>query len=111
MLLGEVLERLGVDETVGLAATEVVRRRRVVGRNALEQRRQLSGWSILWDQVRSAVVVLLAVAVVAGLAIGEFIEAAAVAVVLLVNTVVGFVTELRAVRSMEALQRLAQGCQ
>jgi P-type Ca2+ transporter type 2C len=103
----EVLERLGVDETVGLATTEVVRRRRAVGRNALEQRRQMSWWSILWDQVRSAVVVLLAVAVVAGLTIGEFIEAAAVAVVLLVNTVVGFVTELRAVRSMEALQRLA----
>ncbi|MGF1599093.1 MAG: cation-transporting P-type ATPase [Acidimicrobiales bacterium] len=45
----EVLERLGVDETVGLAATEVVRRRRAVGRNALEHRRRLSGWSILWD--------------------------------------------------------------
>jgi P-type Ca2+ transporter type 2C len=103
----EILDRLGVDETVGLDAAEVVRRRRAVGRNALEQRRQLSGWSILWDQVRSAVVVLLAAAVVAGIAIGEIIEAAAVAVVLLVNTVVGFVTELRAVRSMEALQRLA----
>lgn len=105
--VAEILDRLGVDESVGLDAAEVVRRRRAAGRNALEQRRQLSGWSILWDQVRSAVVVLLAVAVVAGIAIGEFVEAAAVAIVLLVNTVVGFVTELRAVRSMEALQRLA----
>jgi len=103
----EILECLGVDAAVGLDAAEVVRRRRVVGRNALEQRRRLSGWSILWDQVRSAVVVLLAAAVLAGIAIGELIEAAAVAVVLLVNTVVGFVTEFRAVRSMEALQRLA----
>ncbi|MGF1599135.1 MAG: cation-translocating P-type ATPase [Acidimicrobiales bacterium] len=103
----EVLDRLGVDRDAGLGVAEVLRRRRAVGRNALEQRRQLSGWSILWDQVRSAVVALLAVAVVAGLAIGEIVEAAAVAVVLLVNTVVGLVTELRAVRSMEALQRLA----
>lgn len=78
-----------------------------MGRNALEQRRALSGWSILWDQVRSAVVLLLVAAVVAGLAIGEVVEALAVTVVLVVNTVVGFVTELRAVRSMEALQRLA----
>ncbi|MFP3883776.1 MAG: cation-translocating P-type ATPase [Actinomycetota bacterium] len=103
----DVLDRLDVDEEVGLHAGEVERRRRVVGRNALEQRRQLSGWSILWDQMRSAVVLLLIAAVVAGVAIGEIVEAAAVAVVLAVNTVVGFVTELRAVRSMEALQRLA----
>jgi P-type Ca2+ transporter type 2C len=103
----EVLRRLDVDEQVGLDAREVERRRRVVGRNALEQRRRLSGWSILWDQMRSAVVLLLLAAVAAGVAIGEIVEAAAVAVVLVVNTVVGFVTELRAVRSMEALQRLA----
>lgn len=105
--VSEVLRVLEVDEEVGLDPAEVVRRRRVVGRNALEQRRALSGWSILWDQVRSAVVLLLLVAVVAGLAIGEVVEALAVAVVVAVNTVVGFVTELRAVRSMEALQRLA----
>jgi len=103
----EVLQRLEVDEEVGLDPAEVARRRRVVGRNALEQRRALSGWSILWDQVHSAVVLLLVVAVLAGLAIGEVVEALAVAIVLVVNTVVGFVTELRAVRSMEALQRLA----
>ncbi|HUG07386.1 MAG TPA: cation-transporting P-type ATPase [Acidimicrobiia bacterium] len=56
----EVLRRLDVDEEVGLDAREV-ERRRVVGRNALEQRRQLSGWSILWDQMRSAAVLLLTV--------------------------------------------------
>jgi Ca2+-transporting ATPase len=103
----EVLRRLEVDPEVGLDADDVARRRRAVGRNALEQRRALSGWTILWDQLRSAVVLLLIGAVVAGLAIGEVVEAAAVAVVLVVNTVVGFTTELRAVRSMEALQRLA----
>lgn len=102
----QVLARLEVDEDVGLDPAEVVRRRRAVGRNALEQRRALSGWSILWDQVHSAVVLLLVAAVVAGLVIGEIVEAVAVAVVLVVNTVVGFVTEIRAVRSMEALQRL-----
>ena len=107
MEVHEVLGRLDVDEEVGLDVREVERRRRVVGRNALEQRRRLSGWSILWDQMRSAVVLLLIAAVVAGMAIGEVVEAAAVAVVLAVNTVVGFVTEFRAVRSMEALHRLA----
>jgi P-type Ca2+ transporter type 2C len=101
-----VLDHLAVDADIGLGTAEALRRRRIVGPNTLEQRRQLSGWSILVDQLRSAVVLLLAAAVVAGAAIGEIVEAAAVAVVLVVNTAVGFVTEFRAVRSMEALQRL-----
>ena len=50
---------------------------------------------------------LLIAAVIVGIAIGEFIEAGAIAVVLIVNAAVGFVTELRAVRSIEALRRLA----
>jgi Ca2+-transporting ATPase len=102
----QVLARLEVDSQRGLDPGEVDRRRAAVGRNALGDPGQVSVWRILLDQVRSTVVALLAAAVVAGLAIGEIVEAAAVAVVLLVNTVVGFVTELRAVRSMEGLRRL-----
>ncbi|MFE7765329.1 cation-translocating P-type ATPase [Streptomyces sp. NPDC057438] len=103
----EVLRQLDVDAELGLDTVEVTRRRSLVGRNALAGRRKVSAWAILVDQVRSAVVVLLAVAAVAALVIGEVVEAAAVAVVLVINTIVGFATELRAVRSMEALRRLA----
>jgi P-type Ca2+ transporter type 2C len=105
----DVLAALRVDPDVGLDPAEVERRRRSVGRNTLEVRPPLSWWSILGDQLRSAVVVLLAAAAVAGLAIGEVVEAMAVAAVLVVNTLVGFVTELRAVRSMEALRHLTSG--
>ncbi|MFB8123969.1 cation-translocating P-type ATPase [Streptomyces bacillaris] len=103
----EVLRQLDVDAELGLDTVEVTRRRSLVGRNALAERRKLSAWAILVDQVRSAVVLLLAVAAVAALVIGEVVEAAAVAAVLVINTIVGFATELRAVRSMEALRRLA----
>lgn len=104
--IDEALEELSVDPDVGLEPAEVARRRRAVGPNTLAKRARLSAGAILGDQLRSAVVLLLVVAVVAGIAIGELIEAGAVATVLVVNAVVGFVTELRAVRSMEALQRL-----
>ncbi|GAU71345.1 cation-transporting ATPase [Streptomyces sp. NBRC 110611] len=103
----EVLRHLDVDAELGLDDVEVIRRRSLVGRNALAGRKKLPAWAILVDQVRSAVVVLLVAAAVAGLLIGEVVEAAAVAVVLVINTIVGFATELRAVRSMEALRRLA----
>jgi P-type Ca2+ transporter type 2C len=104
--VGEILDALAVEPEVGLDAEEVLHRRRIFGPNSLEQRRPLSRWAVLGDQVRSTVVLLLAAAAVVGLAVGEVVEAAAIIVVLIVNTLVGFVTELRAVRSMEALRRL-----
>jgi P-type Ca2+ transporter type 2C len=103
---GEVLRQLDVDAERGLTHADASQRRAQVGRNALREPQQLSSWRILTDQLRSAVVALLLAAVVAGLLIGETLEAAAVAVVIVVNTIVGFVTELRAVRSMEALRHL-----
>ncbi|HEX6425193.1 MAG TPA: cation-transporting P-type ATPase [Acidimicrobiales bacterium] len=102
----EVLKALSVDATRGLSASEVEQRRRLVGRNSLRDRRQTPWPGVLLDQLRSAVVLLLLAAVVAGVVIGELVEAAAVAVVLAVNTGVGFVTELRATRAMEALSSL-----
>jgi P-type Ca2+ transporter type 2C len=104
--IDEVLRQVEVDSERGLSQTEASRRRSEVGRNELREPQQLSSWRILTDQLRSAVVALLVAAVVAGLLIGETLEAAAVAVVIVVNTIVGFVTELRAIRSMEALRHL-----
>ncbi|MGM0385812.1 MAG: cation-translocating P-type ATPase [Actinomycetota bacterium] len=103
----DVLAALAVDPHTGLSSPEVARRRARHGRNELGAQRKVSAARILLDQVRSTVVVLLAVAAVAGVLIGEYIEAVAIAVVLVVNTVVGFVTELRAVRSVEGLRSLA----
>jgi P-type Ca2+ transporter type 2C len=103
----DVLAALAVDAQTGLSSHEARRRLEVHGRNVLHRRRPASAANILLDQMRSAVVLLLIAAVVAGTLIGEYVEAAAVALVLVVNTVVGFFTELRAVRSVEGLRRLA----
>ncbi len=61
---------------------------------------------ILAEQFRSVVVLLLFAAALLALAIGDVLEAAAIAIVLLINTVVGFLTELSARRAMEGLLRL-----
>ena len=61
---------------------------------------------MVWNQVADAVIVLLLGAAVAGFVAGQVVEAAAIGVVLVVNTIVGFATELRAARSMESLRAL-----
>jgi Ca2+-transporting ATPase len=104
----EVLDRLGVDPRRGLEAGEVRRRRQQWGPNLLRQRPPRSAWLILGAQFKSLVVWLLGVAAALALAFGEWAEGMAVAGVLGVNAAIGFATELRAVRSMEALRRLAR---
>jgi Ca2+-transporting ATPase len=55
------------------------------------------------NQLTSVVVLLLAAAALVALALGDRIESAAIAAVLALNTAIGFVTELRARRAMDAL--------
>lgn len=102
----DVLSALRVDPHTGLSSDEAARRRDRHGRNELGEQRSVSTGSILVDQFRSTVVLVLIAAAVAGFLIGEYVEAVAVTIVLVVNALVGFATELRAVRSVEGLRRL-----
>lgn len=104
----EVVGELGVDPDVGLSSEEAARRRDRHGPNRLSEPEGISWWRLLWDQLANAVVLLLVAAGVAGALVGEVIEAIAIGVVLVVNTIVGFVTEYQAARSMAALRQLMQ---
>jgi Ca2+-transporting ATPase len=87
----------------GLSEAEAARRLERHGPNRLEPPRPVSALSILKDQLTSVVVFLLAAAAALSLAMGDRLEAAAVGAVLVINTLIGFFTELRARRAMEAL--------
>jgi P-type Ca2+ transporter type 2C len=102
----EVLDRLAVDPDVGLSSDAVERRRGEHGRNELGGDEGTPWWKLLWRQVADAVIVLLLGAGVVAFFVGEVVEAVAILVVLVVNTIVGFVTELQAARSMESLRQM-----
>lgn len=104
----ETLARLGVDPASGLSAAEAAARLGRHGPNALRATRPRGLVSILYDQLASVVMLLLVAAVVVSLAFGELVEAAAIGLVVLLNTALGFVTEWRATRSMESLRRLGR---
>jgi P-type Ca2+ transporter type 2C len=101
-----VLTALAVDPEVGLSDTDVEERRRTHGRNELGDDSGTPWWRLLWNQIASAVVVLLLGAGIVGFLVGEVLEAVAILIVLVVNAIVGFVTELQASRSMAALRQM-----
>lgn len=104
----EVLQWLEVDAETGLDSKTVSVRRERYGLNVLQERPRRSLLSIFFAQFRSLLVALLAAALAAAIFYQEWVEASAIGSVLLVNALIGFLTELRAVRSMEALRTLGK---
>lgn len=99
-----VLESLSVDPATGLSEADVGTRRREFGRNRLEAAKKRRLISILKDQFSGIVTLLLVVAGGLALAMSNVAEAIAIFAVLAINATIGFLTEWRATRSMEALR-------
>jgi Ca2+-transporting ATPase len=101
-----VLANFAVQAEVGLSETAVTKQRKQAGLNRLRQVKQTSVWTILIEQFRSLIVLMLLAAAIISFAFGEWVDGLAIVAVILINALLGFVTELRAVRSMEALQKM-----
>lgn len=101
-----VVKMLATDLETGLSSEDVERRREEMGPNRLREAQSVSAWQILLEQFKSLIVLLLVVAAGLAFAFGEMIDTIAIAAVVVINALIGFITELQAVRSMEALQKL-----
>jgi Ca2+-transporting ATPase len=100
-------ERLGVDPAVGLSSAEALARRERVGENVLREAPPPPLWQKLVRQFQEIVIwILLAAAVISGL-VGEWADAAAIAAIVIVNALIGFFQEERAMQALAALRRLS----
>ncbi|MEF2553586.1 cation-transporting P-type ATPase [Aurantimonas sp. A2-1-M11] len=102
----DVVESLRVDPGQGLSDEEVARRREKHGENRLRRAVRKSVWAVLVDQFKSLIFALLGAAAALSFFLGEFIQGTAILIAVLINAAIGFFTELRAMRSMEALREL-----
>ena len=106
--VSSVLDAFSVDPEVGLDAAEVVSRRDEFGRNQLSPAKRRGLLYIVADQFRSVVILLLCAAGALAMVFSDPVEGVAIFVVVALNASIGFITELRAIRSMEALSRMGQ---
>lgn len=102
----EILQAFGVSPENGLSAREASHRRVRFGPNHLKEAKSKSAWKILLDQFASLIVILLGLAAAVAAIFGKWMEGVAIAVALILNAVIGFFTELKATRSMDALHKL-----
>ncbi|MBD3195629.1 MAG: HAD-IC family P-type ATPase [Candidatus Lokiarchaeota archaeon] len=104
----ETLETLSVNVNKGLNQNEIKARRTKFGSNKIEKKEKKSALEILVKQLKSIIIILLIVASVISFIFGELIEGIAISAVIVINTLIGFFTELKAARSMEALYELTK---
>jgi len=101
-----ILTGLSVAPEQGLSPDEAGRRLEQYGPNLLMEEKKKSALAIFARQFKSLIMVLLAAAAVLSYAFGDLLEALAIVVVILINALIGFFTELQAIRSMESLKKL-----
>ena len=103
----ETARELHLDVARGLGSADAAERLAQHGPNALAEAKQRSALTIIAHQFRSLIVGLLVAACGVALALGDVIEALAILVVILLNAVIGFVTEWKAVSALEGLRKQA----
>lgn len=91
----------------GLSSSEAKNRLNVYGANRIEEKKGKSIWKIFLAQFKSPIVWLLIVASGLSFYFGEWLDAIAILVVILINAVIGFYMEFQAERSMSALKKLS----
>jgi len=106
-----VLAQLDVDPTRGLAQAEVDRRIARHGPNALAASEGVRWPALFARQFADVLIAILALAAVLSLLIGDTLDAAAIAAILIFNAVLGFAQEWKAARAIAALKRMVSpGC-
>ncbi len=101
-----VLKALGTDAAKGLSQTEAQHRLAEYGPNELKKEEKASPWSLFFSQFKNVLIIILLVAVALSVAIGEVIDAAIIAVIVVFSALLGFFQEYKAEKALEALKKM-----
>ncbi|MFP4085404.1 MAG: cation-transporting P-type ATPase [Desulfobacteraceae bacterium] len=100
-----VAQALETDPIKGLSDKEVLARRKALGENALTQKRGQGPVIRFLLQFNQPLVIVLLAATVVTLFLREWVEAGVIFGVILINAVIGFIQEAKALKAIEALAR------
>ncbi|MCW2277218.1 calcium-translocating P-type ATPase, SERCA-type [Heliophilum fasciatum] len=93
-------------EPTGLRTKEAQRRLAQVGPNSLSEEKPVPLWRKFLAQFEDVMILILVAATVVSAALGEWVDAVTILVIVLMNAVLGLVQEYRAEQSLAALKKL-----
>jgi len=103
----DVIQQLETRHQTGLSQAEAERRLERYGRNELKEKPRPTFLKMIIDQLNNFVVILLIVASVISALLGDYIEAGAILLIVVLNSVLGVIQESRAEEALAALKKLA----
>ena len=105
MNIEEVFQHFQVDKS-GLSTKEALRRQKKYGFNEIPKKEKPSILDLLIGELKDPIIYLLGIAILASLLVGEFIDAVAIFIIVLVDLIIGTYEESKAITTLEALEKL-----
>lgn len=105
MDINEVFRKLRTSRN-GLSEDDAKKRLVKYGPNIIEREKRRSPFLIFLDQFKSPLIILLLIATILSLAIGETMDAITIIAIVIASSILGFYQEYRAEQAVEALRKL-----
>ncbi len=102
----EILHLFQTDAVAGIRKTEAEKRSKQFGLNVYQAQKPKPIWLMLVQQFNSPIVYLLVFGMAVSVYFQDYIEGIAIGVVILINALIGFLMELQARNSMNALKEM-----
>jgi Ca2+-transporting ATPase len=103
----DVVQQLETSASDGLSTAEAKQRLEKYGQNELIEKGAKSPWLILLDQFKDAMVIILFIAALVSLVLGEEADVIIIMAIVVLNAVIGFTQEYRAEQAVAALKKLS----
>jgi Ca2+-transporting ATPase len=98
---------LASDRTRGITAAEAARRLAQYGHNELVEKPRPTFLAMLLGQFKDFLILILIAAAVISIVLGEYVDAGAIILIVILNAVVGVVQESKAEEALAALKKMA----
>ena len=105
--IADVVAQFETDPDKGLTQAQALDGLRRYGPNELTEKPRPGFLALLWEQFNNYLVIILVVAALLALALGEYVDAVAILCIVALNAVIGVVQESKAEQALAALKKLA----
>lgn len=103
----EILELFNTNTKTGLLSSQVEELRLKYGSNTISTTNTKSNWLLFIQQFNDPLIYILAVAAILNAIISDLKDTFVIAAVVILNTLIGFIQELRATDALKSLNKLA----
>lgn len=103
----EEIQKIFATNEKGLATNQAARILEANGKNELIQKKKKSVWYLLLHQFTEVMVLILLLAAVVSVMVGDIKDAMVISVIVLLNAIIGFVQEFRAEKAIDSLKKMS----